>query len=69
MAVHITRIHRAWRHVALLLIALGASLPLGAKPPLTVAWNHWPPFSYINPQGTLDGLDVTLLAALNLADL
>lgn len=64
MAVHITRIHRAWRPVALLIIALGASLPLGAKSPLTVAWNHWPPFSYINPQGTLDGLDVTLTSQI-----
>ena len=27
---------------------------------LSVAWGHWPPFSYITPQGSLDGLDVTL---------
>ena len=42
------------------LLAVGFCLPLQAKPRLSVAWSHWPPFSYINPQGTLDGLDVTL---------
>lgn len=60
MAAHITSKCRRWRQAGLLLLALGLSLPLGAKTRLSVAWGHWPPFSYINPQGSLDGLDVTL---------
>jgi polar amino acid transport system substrate-binding protein len=60
MAVHITRKCRHWRRASLLLLTLGLSLPLGAKTTLSVAWGHWPPFSYINPQGELDGLDVAL---------
>ncbi|WP_439823868.1 substrate-binding periplasmic protein [Aeromonas caviae] len=45
---------------------LGLVLPLLFAPPLvaretlSVAWNHWPPFSQIAADGTLGGLDVTL---------
>ncbi|MCE9926298.1 transporter substrate-binding domain-containing protein, partial [Aeromonas media] len=36
------------------------NLPLGAKETLSVAWSHWPPFSQIEADGELGGLDVTL---------
>lgn len=36
------------------------SLSLGAKETLSVAWSHWPPFSQIEADGELGGLDVTL---------
>lgn len=58
MRVHLLSAAPGW--LLLSLLAVGLSLPLQAKPRLSVAWSHWPPFSYINPQGTLDGLDVTL---------
>ncbi|WP_336988205.1 substrate-binding periplasmic protein [Aeromonas hydrophila] len=58
MRVHLLSAAPGW--LLLSLLAVGLSLPLQAKPGLSVAWSHWPPFSYINPQGTLDGLDVTL---------
>ncbi|NLR37026.1 substrate-binding periplasmic protein [Aeromonas hydrophila] len=58
MRVHFLSAAPGW--LLLSLLAVGLSLPLQAKPRLSVAWSHWPPFSYINPQGTLDGLDVTL---------
>lgn len=48
-------------HCALSLGLLFApSLPLGAKETLSVAWSHWPPFSQIETDGELGGLDVAL---------
>ena len=48
-------------HCALSLGLLFApNLPLGAKETLSVAWSHWPPFSEIEADGELGGLDVTL---------
>ncbi|WP_411909344.1 substrate-binding periplasmic protein, partial [Aeromonas media] len=48
-------------HCALSLGLLFApNLPLGAKETLSVAWSHWPPFSQIEADGELGGLDVTL---------
>lgn len=58
MRVHFLSAAPGW--LLLSLLAVGFCLPLQAEPRLSVAWSHWPPFSYINPQGTLDGLDVTL---------
>lgn len=56
MRVHFLPAGRYW----LLLLMLALTLPLQANTRLSVAWGHWPPFSYINAQGTLDGLDVSL---------
>ncbi len=56
MRVHFLPVGRYW----LLLLMLALTLPLQANTRLSVAWGHWPPFSYINAQGTLDGLDVSL---------
>lgn len=56
MRVHFLPAGRYW----LFLLMLALTLPLQANTRLSVAWGHWPPFSYINAQGTLDGLDVSL---------
>ncbi|MFM5147694.1 substrate-binding periplasmic protein [Aeromonas rivipollensis] len=43
-----------------LVLPLLFALPLGARETLSVAWSHWPPFSEIETDGELGGLDVTL---------
>ncbi|MFC5707134.1 substrate-binding periplasmic protein [Aeromonas eucrenophila] len=44
-----------------LLLMLGLSQPSQAAPAdLSVAWNPWPPFSQLDEQNQLTGLDVTL---------
>ncbi|PTS80492.1 ABC transporter substrate-binding protein [Aeromonas sp. HMWF036] len=44
--------------IGLLLLLLSPALQ--ASQTLTVAWSHWPPFSQINREGELDGLDINL---------
>ncbi|MFQ2099531.1 substrate-binding periplasmic protein [Aeromonas sanarellii] len=48
------------RRMLVLALPLVLSLPLGARETLSVAWSHWPPFSQIEADGELGGLDVTL---------
>lgn len=48
------------RRTLALALPLLLSLPLGARETMSVAWSHWPPFSEIDADGTLGGLDVTL---------
>ncbi|WP_197055489.1 substrate-binding periplasmic protein, partial [Aeromonas sp. ZOR0002] len=43
-----------------LVLPLLFAQPLAARETLSVAWSHWPPFSQIDADGTLGGLDVTL---------
>lgn len=46
---------------ACLLLMLGLGQPsLAAPGNLSVAWNHWPPFSQLDERNELTGLDVTL---------